>query len=159
MSQHNIKTQWVKSGEFSHKEVKRNHQVNFNKNINLDVSGANATDAADPEQLLAASVSSCHMQTFLLLAAKKRLIVESYTDNATAELNQRDDGKFWVSKITLNPLVVFSGDKIIDHETFINMHNKSHDHCFVANSLSCEVVVLPKISLASYKGSPQTEPL
>ena len=143
MSTHTIKTTWIKNGEFSHNSIDRHHTLNFHEDVSLISAGANTSDAADPEQLLAAALSSCYMQTFLILAAKKRLVVESYSDEAVAELSQRDDGRFWVSKITLNPTVKFSNDKIPDKEVFIKMHKKSHDHCFVANSLNCTIDIAP----------------
>ncbi len=143
MSSHTIKTTWKKVGEFSHSHVKRHHVINFHDDVSLTTAGANSTDAADPEQILAAALSSCHMQTFLMLAAKKRLIVESYNDEAVAELSQREDGRFWIRKITLNPIVVFANDKLPTEETFIKMHHKSHEHCFVANSLNCTIDVKP----------------
>jgi len=141
MSEHKINIEWSRQGVFSHEGFDRNHQIQFHSDVSLTAAGANNPSAADPEQMLAAALSSCHMQTFLVLASKKRLQVESYQDNAVAILSQREDGKFYVSKITLNPKVEFSGDKIPDRETLENMHHKSHDHCFVANSISCEMEV------------------
>lgn len=141
MSEHKINIEWSRQGVFSHEGFDRNHQIQFHSDVSLTAAGANNPSAADPEQMLAAALSSCHMQTFLVLASKKRLQVESYSDDAIATLSQRDDGKFYVSKITLNPRVSFTGDKIPDKQTLESMHHKSHDHCFVANSISCEIAI------------------
>lgn len=144
MSEHIIHTRWVKQGEFSHEGYERRHELAFKADVILPAGGAGNDFGADPEQMLAAAMSSCHMQTFLALAAKKRLVVESYDDTATAEIEQREDGKFWVPVITLKPKAVFSGDKQPDEEAVRAMHEKAHQHCFIANSVTSNVVVEPR---------------
>src|SRR5690554_7293640 len=79
------------------------------------------------------------MQTFLMLAAKKRLQVESYQDQVVAVAEPREDGKMWVSHIQLTPLAKFVGDKQPDEATVQAMHEKAHQHCFIANSIKSEV--------------------
>jgi len=144
MSEHIVHVTWEKQGEFSHEGFERRHDIAFKADVKIAAGGAGNDFGADPEQMLAAAMSSCHMQTFLALAAKKRLQVESYSDTASAEIAQREDGKFWVSVIRLTPKAVFSGDKIPDEEAVKAMHEKSHDHCFIANSASSEVIVDPQ---------------
>ena len=136
MASHIAKVRWIKDGEFSHEGFERRHQINFQDDVSLTTGGANNDFGADPEQLLAASMASCHMQTFLVLASKKRLQVASYADDAEAVLGQREDGKFWVEKIILNPKVEFCGEKIPDADTIKAMHEKSHINCFIANSVA-----------------------
>ena len=144
MSEHIIYTHWVKQGEFSHEGYERRHELAFKPDVKIPAGGAGNDFGADPEQMLAAAMSSCHMQTFLALAAKKRLVVESYDDTASAEIAQRDDGKFWVPRITLSPKVVFAGDKQPDEESVRAMHEKAHQHCFIANSVTSDVLVEPR---------------
>lgn len=141
MSEHEITIEWAKQGSFSHEGFNRHHTVKFNTEQSLAAAGANTPDAADPEQMLAASLASCHMQTFLVLSSKKRLVVESYRDKAVAELDQQEDGRFFVKRITLNPQVIFAREKTPDKNTLNKMHEKSHDHCFIANSIDCDVVI------------------
>ena len=62
----------------------------------------------NPEQTLAASLSSCHMMTFLALAAKMKWPVISYKDNAVAILGKNSKNLMSVIKIELNPKVEFS---------------------------------------------------
>ena len=143
LSQHKVVVGWAREGEFSHTGFERKHQLDFGNQARLLAGGAGNDFGSDPEQMLAAALASCHMLTFLTLAAKKRLQVVSYDDEAVAELSRRDDGKFYVSTIRLFPAVVFEGDQP-DAETIEAMHHKAHDHCFIANSLSCEVVVEPR---------------
>lgn len=144
MADHVIQVEWKKEGVFSHEGYERRHAIAFQSDISIPAGGAGNGFGADPEQMLAAAMASCHMQTFLALAAKKRLVVESYSDEANAELAQRDDGKFWVSRLTLQPKVVFSGDKQPDAAAIQAMHDKAHQYCFIANSVVCDVVVIPQ---------------
>ena len=82
--------------------------------------------------------------TFLALAAKKRLTVESYHDEAEAVLAQREDGRFFIATLILRPRVQFSGEKIPDDASVEAMHIKAHEHCFVANSVLSEVIIEPE---------------
>lgn len=141
MSEHIAKINWAKKGEFSHKGFDRTHTSEFYPDCKVSMSGANNGSFADPEQMFVASLASCHMQTFLLLAAKKRLIVESYEDTATAHLAQNKEGLFFIEKAILNPTVVFSEQTPVDKEALKKIHDKAHHHCFIANSISCPVTI------------------
>jgi len=141
MSTHIAKVRWLKDGEFSHRGFERRHDIHFQPQVSVPAGGAGNEFGADPEQLLAAAMASCHMQTFLVLASKKRLQVASYSDDAEAILGQNADGKFWVEKIILNPRVEFCGDNIPDADTLKAMHEKSHAHCFIANSVAAAMTV------------------
>ena len=95
----------------------------------------------NPEQSLAAAISSCHMMTFLALAAKMRWPVKSYKDNAHAFLGKNSKGKMCVNKIELNPIIEFNNDFSVSKEEMDKMQDRSHRYCFVANSLSDEVEI------------------
>ncbi|MFC3681752.1 OsmC family protein [Bacterioplanoides pacificum] len=141
MATHIAKIRWLKTSDFSHEGFDRRHDIAFQDAVSLPAGGAGNDFGADPEQLLAAAMASCHMQTFLVLASKKRLQVASYSDDAEAILAQREDGKYWVEKIILKPRVEFCGDKIPDADTVQAMHEKSHAHCFIANSVAAAMTV------------------
>ena len=142
MSEHTASITWQKQGEFSHEHVERSHHAQMSGH-SIPMSGANTPAFADPEQMLAASLASCHMQTFLLLAAKKRLQVESYEDTATATVEANGEGKMYVSKVRLKPRAVFMGDKRPSQDDIKNMHHKAHEHCFVSNSLISKTIIEP----------------
>ena len=93
----------------------------------------------NPEQALAASISSCHMMTFLALAAKAKWPVSSYEDKAEAFLGKNPKGQMAVTKIRLNPSVQFSDGFTVSDQEMNEMHDRSHRYCFIANSLSEEV--------------------
>ena len=97
-------------------------------------------EAVDPEEALVAAASSCHMLTFLWVASKKGFIIDSYEDNAVGEMTSAGDGKQWVSKITLNPTIVWIGNAPSE-EQLAEMHHAAHEGCYIANSIRSEVVV------------------
>ena len=121
------------------------HEIKFNSNTSIK--GDSAPDwygdpnNINPEQTLAASLSSCHMMTFLALAAKMNWPVLSYKDNAIATLGKNSKGKMSVTSIELNPKVEFSKDFKIDQKKMKETQDRAHRYCFIANSLSLEVKV------------------
>ena len=96
----------------------------------------------NPEQSLAAAISSCHMMTFLALAAKMSWPVITYKDNAIATLGKNSKGQMSVTKIELNPKVEFSDGFSADSEEMKKVQERAHRYCFIANSLSDEVKVI-----------------
>ena len=96
----------------------------------------------NPEQALAVAVSSCHMMTFLALAAKMSWPVTSYKDNTIATLGKNSKGQMLVTKIELNPKVEFSDGFSVDSEKMKKVQERAHRYCFIANSLSDEVKVI-----------------
>lgn len=146
MSHFSIHVDWRRTTpDFDHKTFDRSHTWRLaGEQI---VQGSAAPDysgdpnRSNPEEALLAALSSCHMLTFLTIAALKRLVVESYEDEPTAELGKNDRGKMMVSRLTLRPRVVFGGDTIPDVETVRELHRKAKENCFVGNSLLSEMVL------------------
>ena len=95
----------------------------------------------NPEQALAAAVSSCHMMTFLAFAAKLKWPVLSYSDKASAFLGKNSKQKMCVNKIELNPVVKFEENFLVSKKEMEDMHERSHRYCFIANSLSDEIKI------------------
>jgi organic hydroperoxide reductase OsmC/OhrA len=95
----------------------------------------------DPEEALVAATSSCHMLWFLSIAATRRFIVDSYVDQAFAVMEKRSDGKVAITRITLRPNIVFTGERQPEAFELDAMHHEAHEQCFIANSLKSEVVV------------------
>jgi organic hydroperoxide reductase OsmC/OhrA len=92
---------------------------------------------ADPEKLLVAAASSCHMLWFLYFSRRERLRVVSYEDEAEGFMNER---RF--VRIVLRPAIKFDGDP--DTELVSRFHDQAHEACYVANSLNCPVEVEPR---------------
>lgn len=95
----------------------------------------------DPEEAYVASVASCHMLTFLYVAAKAGFAVASYRDEAVGVMTKNERGVPWVSTITLAPAITYAGDKQPTAEELATLHHAAHDGCFIANSVKTEIVV------------------
>lgn len=141
---------WMRNGEaFSDNRYSRGHSWAFDGGIEVPASSSPSVvplplsreDAVDPEEAFVAAVSSCHMLTFLSIAAKKRFVVDRYEDRALGVMTPNDNGKLFVSKVTLDPVIEFSGDKIPSPEQIADMHHLAHKECFIANSVLTEIVV------------------
>ena len=88
-----------------------------------------------------AALSSCHMLFFLYLAGKRGLEVTAYEDEAVGEMTKNEKGIPWISVVTLNPKIVYAGDKRPTHEQEEQLHHKAHDGCFISQSIKTEVKV------------------
>jgi organic hydroperoxide reductase OsmC/OhrA len=149
MSEHKISLAWKRTTpDFAYETYDRTHTVMFNGGETVQASAAvqylGKEEYANPEELLAASLSSCHMLTFLAIAAKSRYVVDSYEDEATAILGKDAQGTMAVVKIVLKPQVVFSGDKKPDAAQLKSLHEKSGKNCFIESSIKSEVVIEPR---------------
>ena len=98
--------------------------------------------AVDPEEAFVASLSSCHMLFFLSIAAKRKFLVDSYTDDAEGLLETNSEGKKAITRVTLRPKVAFGGHSPSPQE-IEEMHHMAHASCFIANSVKSEVVCEP----------------
>lgn len=96
--------------------------------------------AVDPEEAFVAALASCHMLWFLFLAARERLVVERYEDNAVGTLGRVSRGKTAFTKISLRPRIQWSGPSP-SPDSIAALHHEAHDKCFLANSVNCPVVV------------------
>ena len=95
----------------------------------------------DPEEAFVSSVSSCHMLFFLSIAAKKKLVIDSYQDNPIATMGKNENGKMAVKSITLQPKVVFGAGKKTDEATINRIHQIAHANCFLANSINTKITI------------------
>ena len=146
MSEHNITLSWNRTtDDFNYKTYNRTHTIQFSGGDHLQVTAAPAylgdPKITNPEELLIAALSSCHMLTFLAIAATKGLIIDSYTDDAVGSLGKNAEGKMALTKVILHPKISFSGANQPDAATLHNMHEKAHVNCFIANSVNFEVAV------------------
>ena len=144
MSELSIQLKWqLREGELVQGKYSNSHEITFNDQFKLTADaapdwGGNIANT-NPEQALAASISSCHMMTFLALASKAKWLVSSYEDKAEAFLGKNPKGQMAVTKIQLNPSVQFSDGFTVSEQEMNEMHDRSHRYCFIANSLSKEV--------------------
>ena len=121
------------------------HVVHFNSGHELNVDTApdwgGDPDNTNPEQALAAALSSCHMMTFLALCAKAGWPVASYHDHAEAHLGKNPAGQMSVTRIDLHPVVQFDTGFQIDDAQLQQMQHRAHRYCFIANTLADSVEI------------------
>ena len=91
----------------------------------------------NPEELLVASLSSCHMLTYLALCARNRISVLSYSDEATGIMKTTPDGGGRFESVTLHPKVEIEDARMLDRAK--ELHEKAHTDCFVASSVNFPV--------------------
>lgn len=151
MSEHVATIVWTREGQdFLSNTYSRVHELRFDGGAIVPGSPAPSvvpepmSDPAgvDPEEAFVAALSSCHMLFFLSLAAKSRFVVDSYTDNAVGFMGKTDAGRTAIRRVELCPDIKFSGDRRPDAEAVARLHHMAHEHCFIANSVNCEVVVV-----------------
>lgn len=94
--------------------------------------------AVDPEEAYVASLASCHMLFFLSIAARKRFVVDRYSDTAEGVMEKGADGKIAVTRVVLNPRVTYAGPGP-DRATEEEIHHAAHAQCFLANSVKTEI--------------------
>lgn len=150
MSEHHASIVWKRtSADFAYDLYNRAHEVTFKGGaIVLPASSAPAfrgdADRVDPEEAFVASLSSCHMLTFLAICARKRITVESYEDDATGWLEKGESGRLWMTRVVLKPRIQFAHGVELDAEALAEIHHKSHEECFIANSVKTSVTVAPR---------------
>ncbi len=146
MSEHTITVEWKReTPEFAYQSYNRDHNWTFDAGITVRASAAPAylgsESCVDPEEAFVASLSSCHMLTFLAIACKKQYVVDSYRDQAVGVLEKDGSGRLAIGRVSLRPQVRFGGEKTPTPEELAHMHDQAHHACFIANSVKTEVVV------------------
>jgi organic hydroperoxide reductase OsmC/OhrA len=148
VSQHKAWISWRSDGGFADNAYSRRHLLRFDGGAELvgssspDVVPVPRSDPAgvDPEEALVASAASCHMLWFLDLARQAGHVVESYEDEAVADMGRVGPGKIAIVKITLRPRIAFAG-AAPDRAELDRMHHEAHERCFIANTLNCPIIV------------------
>ena len=95
--------------------------------------------AVDPEEAFVAALSSCHMLSFLYVAAKRGFRIDRYVDEAIGVLSKNAAGKLAMTSVTLHPEVEFSGDKRPTPADLHEMHHQAHEECYIASSVNTDV--------------------
>ena len=148
MAEHRISLHWARNGgPFARNNYVSNHTVRFAGGQTLqsgpspDFGGDPAL--ADPEEMLLAALSSCHMLTFLAVAANRGFTIDGYEDDAVATIGKNAEGRTAVVHAALNPRVTFGGDKRPTADEYAKLHERAHAACFIANSVKSVVDVKP----------------
>jgi len=150
MSEHKALISWKRtSPDFTKGKYSREHSWTFDGGLTIPASPSPSVVPApysnpanvDPEEAYVASISSCHMLTFLYLASKQGFQVDSYEDEAVGLMSKNEKGAAWVSSVTLNPKITYSGEKLPSPEDEVHLHHLAHEQCFIANSVKTTITV------------------
>jgi organic hydroperoxide reductase OsmC/OhrA len=151
MSTYTATIRWSRNGAegFAKGQYSRAHEWVFDGGVTIPASPSphivpqpwSDLNAVDPEEAFVASLSSCHMLFFVDLARRGGFVADDYVDEAEGMLEKRDDGKMWMSHVTLRPRVTWGGDKRPSEADIAGLHHRAHDACFIANSVTTKVTV------------------
>jgi len=152
MSEYIATISWQRNGAvFTDNKYSRVHQWKFDGGVTVPGSSSphvvrlpfSDPSAVDPEEAFVASLSSCHMLTFLYIAAKRGFVVDSYEDQALGVMAKNGVGKLAMTVVTLRPKIVFSGREPTSEESN-SMHHQAHEECFIASSVNTDVRCEPR---------------
>jgi organic hydroperoxide reductase OsmC/OhrA len=150
MSEYKAIIKWQRtSPDFLKGKYSREHTWSFDGGVTIPASASPAVVPApwsnpagvDPEEAFVASISSCHMLTFLHLACKAGFQIDSYEDEAVGKVAKNEKGVPWVSLVALNPRITYSGEKLPTAADEDRLHHLAHDQCYIANSVKTEILV------------------
>jgi len=135
-------------GDFAKGRYSRKHVWRFDGGIEVPGSSSHlivpkpysVEDAVDPEEAFVASLSSCHMLTFLDIARRAGFVIDSYDDEAEGLMTKNEAGRSWISAVTLRPRIVYAGKQPAPEE-LAHLHEQAHDLCFISNSVKTAVTV------------------
>jgi organic hydroperoxide reductase OsmC/OhrA len=150
MSEHIAIIRWAHpTSDFCTGKYSREHTWTFDGGATLPASPSPHVVPApwsnpaniDPEEAFVASISSCHMLTYLWLASRAGFALSSYEDHAVGTMTKNEAGIPWVSRIKLRVRIAYDGARHPTPEEEQALHHKAHEQCFIANSVKTEIVV------------------
>jgi organic hydroperoxide reductase OsmC/OhrA len=98
----------------------------------------------NPEQMLLASLSSCHMLWYLHLCADAGVVVKAYEDQAQGTMQETADGGGFFSEVILYPVVTVADETMTSKA--MELHHRANELCFIANSVKFPVHHRPVVT-------------
>lgn len=143
--EHHAKISWRRtSTDFTYNSYNRAHDWHIHQYV-IPASAApdfrGEPDRVNPEDAFVAALSSCHMLTFLALAAKKKFVPDSYTDDAVGYLEKNSAGRMAITRVVLRPRITWAPGTPVSQADLDELHHKAHEGCFIANSVTTDVRV------------------
>jgi organic hydroperoxide reductase OsmC/OhrA len=143
---------WERAGAvFTDNRYSRGHSWHFDGGVVVPASSSPYTvrvplsvaAAVDPEEALVAALASCHMLWFLSLAAAARWRIDDYRDDASGSMGRNAAGRIAMLSVTLRPRASFSGEQLPSQPQVRALHERAHEECFIANSVTTSVHIEP----------------
>lgn len=151
---YNITTQWTGNkgtGTSQYAAYERSHTIIAENRTAIyctaDPAFRGDKTKYNPELLLVASVSSCHMLWYLHLCAEAGVVVTAYVDNAAGTMVETADGGGHFTEITLAPVITLADITLAEKATAL--HEKANELCFIANSVNFPVYHKPVFNAAT----------
>lgn len=151
MATYQAQVSWRRSPaeRFIDSRYSRAHEWRFDGGVVVPASSAvhsvplpySKAENVDPEEALVAALSSCHMLTFLYLAAKARFVVDAYEDLAVGTMSKDARGRQAITAVLLAPKVSFCGAQAPTEADVERLHHEAHEQCYVANSVRSEISI------------------
>jgi organic hydroperoxide reductase OsmC/OhrA len=139
-----ISLQWtgnMGNGTIDYRSYQRSHIISAEGKPDIagssDPNFRGDTTKYNPEELLVASLSACHMLWYLHLCAEAGIVVVDYIDNATGIMKETAKGGGHFTEVTLCPTVTITENALIGKATLL--HRKAHELCYIANSVNFPV--------------------
>lgn len=148
--QYTLTTQWTGNrgaGTSGYTTYDRSHTISISEKADIlcssDPGFRGDKTKHNPEEMLVASLSSCHMLWYLHLCADAGIVVTEYKDHASGIMQEDNSGGGKFTEVTLNPVVIIA--EASKKEKAIELHHKANELCFIANSVNFPVKHNPEI--------------
>ena len=147
MSEHRATIHWDRQDTpFTPKEYTRDHVWRFEGGSEVRASAApeylGNPELVDPERAFVAAISSCHMLTFLSLAARDGFVVDEYEIEAVGTMERNEEKRIAITRVALTPKIKWGGEPP-SPEQLEKLHANAHKYCFIANSVISKIEISP----------------
>jgi organic hydroperoxide reductase OsmC/OhrA len=158
MKQHRyeVRLDWIGNdgeGTRTYKSYRRDHKITCDRKAPIegssDPSFRGDPSRYNPEELLVASLASCHMLWYLHLCAINKVVVVEYNDAPVGTMIENGDGSGRFAQVTLNPTVKIENGFCVERAGAL--HDEAHRNCFIANSVNFPVRLEPEIVVAAVR--------
>ena len=146
--EHHATIDWRRTSDsYTYETYNRAHEWRFHA-VNVPASSApdfrGEAARVNPEEAFIAALSSCHMLTFLAIAAKKKLTLDAYHDEAVGYLEKNAAGRLAVTRVILRPAIQWAAGVSPSDAELDTLHHQAHEGCFIANSVTTDITVEPR---------------
>jgi organic hydroperoxide reductase OsmC/OhrA len=147
---YNVNVRWTGNtgdGTRSYRGYKRDHEISVSGKPVLpgssDPNFRGDRERYNPEELLVASLSACHMLWYLHLCSEAGIVVTDYHDDASGRMIETQDGGGHFGEVTLRPSVKLKAGA--DKDLALKLHDRAHHLCFIASSVNFPVRCEPSL--------------
>jgi len=149
LESYRVRCTWQGSTGVGYRDYRREHLVSAppahdTLTLSADPAFLGTPDRLNPEQLLVMAAASCQLLSFLAVAARARVDVISYTDDAVGVMPE-NDRPMRLTRIVLHPRIVVAAG--VSAERVRHLVDVAHRECYIANSLNADVTVVPQVEV------------